>query len=69
MSNFSRIAPHNSYHHPWASRDYEDLDCQAVGCMFNRQKKCSVPSLCKIGDDGRCQGFRVPPVPRGLHGD
>lgn len=48
-------------HHPWISRDYLDVDCQAVGCMFNREKKCSVPSLYNIGPDGRCTGFMVPP--------
>ena len=64
----SRIAGHRNVggHHPWVSRDYEDIDCRATGCMFNREEKCMCPSLCKIGDDGKCQGFRVKPAPRGL---
>jgi len=50
-----------SSHHSWVSRDYEDVDCQATGCMFNRDRKCLVPSRCKIGTDGRCEGFQVRP--------
>lgn len=46
-------------HHDWVSRDYEEIDCRAVGCFWNRGEKCTVPSLCKIGDDGRCEGFRA----------
>lgn len=43
------------------SRDWEDLDCLAVGCMFNRNSKCGVPSIAKFGVDGRCIGFK--PIP------
>ena len=39
------------------SRDWADVDCQAIGCQYNRNLKCSVPSLAKIGNDGRCTGF------------
>ena len=56
-------------HHVFASRDYEDIDCQAVGCMFNSQKKCNVPSQCKIGADGKCEGFRPKPPPKMYDGD
>ena len=49
-------------HHDWLSRDWEDIDCLATGCMFNRNEKCSVPSLCKIGEDGRCEGFKAKPM-------
>ena len=41
------------------SRDWEDIDCRAVGCMYNRGEKCMVPSRCKIGADGRCTGFEA----------
>lgn len=59
---YHRIAP-NSGHHPWASRDYEDIDCKAAGCMMNLNGKCAVPSVCKITEDGRCEGFIAkPPV-------
>lgn len=47
--------------HPWASRDYADIDCKAVSCVCNRLRKCSVPSLAKISDDGRCEGFAARP--------
>jgi hypothetical protein len=42
------------------SRDWEDIDCKAVGCQFNRGEKCMTPSRCKIGMKGECTGF----VPR-----
>jgi hypothetical protein len=67
----NRIAGHRNPggHHPWISRDYEDLDCLAAGCVFNRDKKCAVPSLCRVAEDGKCAGFKARPAPRGLHGD
>ena len=40
------------------SRDWEDIDCNAISCLNNVCKKCSVPSLAKIGDDGKCMGFK-----------
>jgi hypothetical protein len=44
------------------SRDWEDVDCQAVGCRFNQNKKCITPSICKIGEDGRCISFQAKPM-------
>lgn len=52
-------------HHSFASRDYESLPCHALGCIWNMAhknqasplKECGLPSRCKIGDDGKCQGF------------
>ena len=44
------------------SRDWADIDCRATGCRWNRNEKCIVPSRCKISDDGRCNGFEVPPL-------
>ena len=47
---------------PWdfpVSRDWEDIDCSATACIYNRIKKCTVPSLAKIGEDGRCGGFKT----------
>jgi hypothetical protein len=49
-------------HHDWISRDYEDIDCEATGCMFNIGKKCAVPTRCEIGADGRCKGFQAKPL-------
>ena len=43
------------------SRDWKDLDCWATGCRFNQHEKCIVPSICKIGADGRCKGFEAIP--------
>ena len=43
--------------HPWASRDWQDIDCNAIACKWNRDRKCSVPALAVIGNDGRCKGF------------
>ena len=44
---------------PLLSRDWEDIDCGVQACINNRLGKCGVPSLCKIGDDGKCQGFKT----------
>lgn len=56
-------------HHDWVSRDYADIDCQATGCMFNSQKKCNVPSRCKITPTGSCEGFTAKPLPPKIDGD
>ncbi len=56
-------------HHDWVSRDYEDIDCKAVNCMFNKSEKCMVPSRCKIGSDGRCEGFQIAPMKLKVEGD
>lgn len=55
-----RLMPHSRrpYDFP-VSRDWEDIDCRATGCIYNRSLKCGVPSLCEIGEDGRCKGFRA----------
>jgi hypothetical protein len=71
MSMFGRIGKligHGGGHHDWLSRDYLDIDCKATGCMFNRDEKCMVPSRAKIGPDGRCEGFQVPPTKK-IEGD
>lgn len=44
------------------SRDWEEVDCKAIGCRFNRNEKCMTPSICKIGDDGRCINFQMKPM-------
>jgi len=54
------------------SRDWEDIDCKATGCLYNRSdvEKCMVPSKCKIGDMGECTGFEVKPFnPKQVNGD
>lgn len=62
--------PHGNHggHHDWLSRDYEDIDCKAVGCVYNNNLKCAVPTLCKITDDGRCAGFVAKKMPK-IEGD
>lgn len=58
-----------SSHHDWVSRDYQDVDCLAVACMFNRDKKCMVPSRANFGPDARCTGFQLPPQKGKVDGD
>lgn len=41
------------------SRDWEDMDCSAIRCVYNYMKKCTVPSVAGIGEDGRCVSFRT----------
>lgn len=69
MSNAAFMRRPHGEGHPWASRDYEDIDCQATGCMFNHAKKCMVPSRCKIGPQGNCEGFHAKPLPPKVDGD
>lgn len=52
------------------SRDWEDIDCKATGCLYNVREKCATPSRCKIGDMGECTGFEVKPFnPKQVDGD
>jgi hypothetical protein len=39
------------------SRDYEEIDCEATGCKYNRYRKCMTPSIAIIDHDGKCKGF------------
>ena len=41
------------------SRDYREILCGRVTCEWNISKFCSVPSLCVIGEDGKCEGYEV----------
>lgn len=71
MSTHGLVAriDHGTLHHPWASRDYEEIDCQATGCRYNRERQCMVPSRCKISPEGRCEGFESPPLKKQVDGD
>ena len=51
------LMPHND-RFPLLSRDWEDIDCQTVSCQWNKNNKCGMSSLAKIGEDGRCIGFQ-----------
>lgn len=51
------------------SRDWADVNCAALGCNWNRNGKCGVPSLYAIGEDGRCTGFTPKPLPAKIDGD
>ena len=54
------LMPHTD-RYPNFSRDWEDIDCSNEACINNNpfSKKCIVPSLAKIGDDGLCKGFKA----------
>jgi hypothetical protein len=59
LMDYGRRSPGHDFP---VSRDWEDIDCKAVGCRYNLREKCMVPSRCKISDDGRCTGFEVKPM-------
>jgi hypothetical protein len=59
MKTESLMPHHDGF--PLLSRDWDDIDCKSSNCDWNRDGKCLVPSLAKIGEDGRCEGFK----PRG----
>lgn len=40
------------------SREWADIDCSAVSCVNNRNKKCVIPSYAIIDDNGKCTGFK-----------
>jgi len=51
------------HHNPLAfphSRDYvlDNFVCKATKCIANRDGYCITPSLCKIGEDGRCLNYK-----------
>lgn len=48
-----------SNRYPNLSRDWTDLDCKATSCIFCKLFKCITPSRAKIGEDGRCEGFKT----------
>jgi hypothetical protein len=54
------IMPHHSGYP--VSRDWEQIDCKA-DCQWSVGGKCYVPSLAKLGEDGRCQGFQPKDAP------
>lgn len=60
MLKINSLMPHRPHEFP-VSRDWQDLDCGASQCKWNDKflKKCKVPSLAVIGDDGRCKGFKL----------
>ena len=52
------LMPRRPYSFP-VSRDWEDVDCKAAQCKWNKGSKCITPSIAVIGDDGRCKGFEL----------
>ena len=50
--------PHREYRFP-VSRDYQEIRCNRTSCEWNISKFCSVPSLCEIGEDGKCKGYKI----------
>ena len=54
------LMPHND-RFPLFSRDWPDIDCNAISCANNIMNKCTVPSKAIIGDDGKCTGFILRP--------
>ena len=55
MIEIKEFMPHN---YPM-SRDhgYPSFPCKQLKCMANKSGKCISPSLCHIGEDGRCEGY------------
>ncbi|MFA5766585.1 MAG: hypothetical protein WC919_01510 [Candidatus Paceibacterota bacterium] len=41
------------------SRDWQDIECKAMSCVYNFSGICTVPSLCEISEEGRCKGFKA----------
>ena len=52
--------PDDEYRYP-TSRDWKEIDCNALSCIYNQDNKCTVPSLAIINKDGKCKGFKVKP--------
>lgn len=70
MKQYNLIADGRIRHYDYPiSRDWLDIDCKAVGCKYNREEKCMVPSIAKIGENGQCTGFTPKPTPTKIDGD
>lgn len=43
------------------SRDWglPDFPCKRATCMCNVSGRCIVPSRCSIGEDGKCEGYKL----------
>lgn len=50
------LMPHREDRFP-RCRDDQTILCSRNACEWNMGKSCSVPSLCVIGEDGKCEGF------------
>ncbi len=55
--------------HPWASRDWVDVDCKAIGCRYNSNEKCGVPSRANFDETAKCSGFELRESPKKIDGD
>lgn len=62
MLKTNRLMPHHIPGHDFPfSRDWgiDNIKCSAVSCICNVSGECVIPSLCRIGDDGRCVNFKL----------
>lgn len=41
------------------SRDWKHVDCKAIGCEFNTNESCLIPSRAKLNEEGKCEGFSI----------
>jgi hypothetical protein len=57
-NNIHGLMPHNDGY-PGLSRDWADIECKNTNCMHQRFDRCTVPSLAKINEEGRCTGFVI----------
>lgn len=57
----SLFAPHQPGHNYPYSRDWylDYIKCSVVSCIYNRDEKCIIPSMCDIGEDGHCKNFKI----------
>jgi len=65
------LMPKRDYDYP-RCRDDINISCGNTFCEWNYSKKCSVPSLCVIGNDGKCEGYKLKDKiknPKPLDGD
>ena len=51
--------PHDYYGTSWVSRDWEDIDCKCVGCKYNVNEKCGVPTRAQFNNEAKCEGFEA----------
>ncbi len=51
------------------SRDWKHIDCKAVGCKYNYNESCSVPSRANLNEEAKCSGFEAKELNKKIDGD
>ena len=51
------------------SREWERIKCKRESCIANAYGECISSARCKIGEDGKCEGFILKGVDKPINND